>query len=131
VSWGAQLEKQHALVRLEREWGDIRKNILINFGPETNKRIPKFVQRFAKQMHDTDRELHRALMNGDMAWFASWNIRLDQMDNGLVQAGFDSEYRMPIERARWFLKRLSLLAIQRLEQLGGEWPPVPRPSASS
>lgn len=125
TAWGEQLEKQHALIQLENEWGDIRKAVLINFGPETNRKIPKFVQRFAKQLFEAKDELRRSLMNGDIAWFVSWFTRLDQMENALITIGFDTEKRMPITRARFLLQRLSTLAKHRLKQLGGEWPPVP------
>lgn len=123
MTWNQELVKQHALYRLERDWGQICKDILVNFGPSTH--VPAFVRKFAKLLHDQEKELRRALMHGDMPWFAAWFMRLDMMENALIEINYDTERREPISRARWMLQRLSSLAKHRLEQLNGNWPPKP------
>lgn len=120
--WAEKLTKQHALVRLKNEWADIRKEVLVNFGPNTDPKIPHFVRRFAKQLHNDGNALHTALMNGDLAWFVAWSMRLDQIEHALNAIDYDEQRRLPLTRARWLLQRLSVLANHRLKELGGSWP---------
>lgn len=124
MTWGEELDRQHALVRLEREWREICKVVFVNYGPGAHVKIPKFVQRFAKLLFDQEKELRRALMNGDMPWFSSWLMRLDMMNKALIGIGFDEDKRNAIERTRFMLHRLSTLANHRLTKLGGVWPPT-------
>lgn len=123
MTWGEELNKQHALYRLEREWREVCKAVFVRYGPNTDSKIPKFAQKFSKHLFDQEKELRPALMRGDMPWFTSWFMRLDMIEKALTDAGYDEERREPIVRARWMLQRLSLLAHHRLVAIGGTWPP--------
>lgn len=106
---------------LAKAWSDIAREI---YSPRVCAEMPPFVEKVAKSFWTVDPStVVSAITNGDPAFFAAFQLRLDQIDCALVKEGRGIAERAPVIRAKFVLDGFCQTAIDVLVENGGEWPP--------
>jgi hypothetical protein len=103
-------------------WAKIRKTL---YSPRILQGLPPFAEPIAKAVWETDiDDVVRAVRSGDVAFFVAWQLRLDQLDCAMVNAGRTIADRAPLVRIKYLMQGFRDAAEKRLKTLGGSWPPA-------
>lgn len=105
-------------------WNKVRDQV---YSPRVLMGLPRWTEPIAKAFYAEQHQISDALAAGDVAFFASFLARLDQLDAAMVAAGKSEADRGVIVRARFAIDGFAIAAKQRLERLGGAWPPPGAP----
>lgn len=107
---------------LARAWQKVAADV---YSPRVVKGMPSFVARLAETFWQVDSsKAVSAITNGDPAFFVAFMIRLDQIDQALINAGRGLAARTPVIRARFILDGFQRTAVKKLKRDGGQWPLV-------
>jgi len=94
------------------------------YSPRVCKDMPPFVEKLAKTFWNVDPSaVVSAITNGDPAFFAAFQLRLDQIDCALVRESRGIAARAPVIRAKFVIDGFCKTAVGVLVENGGEWPP--------
>jgi hypothetical protein len=100
-----------------------RKTVSVIYSPRVLSGLPPFAEKAAKTFWEVDPgDAVRALRNGDVAFFIACLVRVDQIDTAMVRAGRTIADRSPLIRCRMMLDGFLQASVERLKELGGEWP---------
>jgi len=103
-------------------WQKIQRTIA---APRVLAGLPPFVRRLAEVFWETaPHDAEMAVRRGDCAFFVAFQLRLDQIDCAMVNAGLGLGDRAPVTRAKWLMEGFRLAAEDRLIKRGGHWPPT-------
>lgn len=95
------------------------------YSPRVCKGMPPFVERLAETFWKVDSsDVVSAITNGDPAFFVAFLIRLDQIDQALLDEGRGIAERTPVIRSRFIIDGFLTTAIKMLKRKGGRWPLV-------
>jgi len=94
------------------------------YSPRVLSGLPPFAEVLAKTFWEVEvSDVIDAMMNGDPAFFVAFQIKLDQIDVALVDAGNSIAQRAPVVRCKYTVDGFRLAAVENLERFGGKWPP--------
>lgn len=115
------LSRVKSRTAMANKWRSMARSV---YSPRVCGGMPPFVERLAQSFWDVD-PMHpvKAITAGDPAFFVSFQVRLDQIDCALVEAGRSIASRAPVVRAKYLLDGFQRTAAKVLEENGGEWPP--------
>lgn len=95
------------------------------YSPRVCKDMPPFVEKLAAAFWNVDPStVVSAITNGDPAFFAAFQLRLDQIDCAMVRAHRGIAARAPVIRAKFVIDGFCRTAVDVLVENGGEWPPT-------
>ena len=101
-----------------------RKIASILYSPRILAGLPRFANQTAKTFWDTDPSEVVSAIHGDPAFFVAFQLRLDQIDCAMIDAGRSLAERAPVIRSKWILDGFQQAAIEALLKKGGTWPPT-------
>lgn len=116
------LRHRQSINGLQGIWRKIQRTIT---SPRVLAALPPFVNGLAKTFWDlTPSDATTALARGDCAFFVAFQMRLDQIDCAMVNAGLGTGDRAPVTRAKWLVEGFRMAAEKNLRAKGGQWPPT-------
>ena len=87
--------------------------------------LPPFAEPIAKTFWDIDpAKIIDAICDGDPALLFAFEMRIDQLDHAMVQAGLTIADRAPLVQCRFLVAGFRQAAVDVLVKKGGAWPPV-------
>lgn len=102
-------------------WEKIRKTV---YSPRILEGLPPFAESIGRTFFDVDPlRVIRSIKTGDVAFFVACQIRLDQLDCAMVDAGRTIADRAPLTRSKYLLEGFRQAAENQLVKRGGTWPP--------
>lgn len=106
---------------LQTAWRNLATDL---YSPRVCKGMPPFVQELAETFWKADpAAVVASIIHGDPAFFVAFQLRLDQIDCAMVEAGRGLAARTPVIRAKYIVDGFLQTAVQVLEEKGGTWPP--------
>lgn len=111
---------------LGRLWRKIARTV---YSPRILSGLPRFARYIAKTFPDTDPAAVVSAVRGDPAFFVAYQLRLDQLDLAMIDAGRTIADRAPLIRAKWILDGFRETSVNALIKRGGTWPPLPQKSS--
>jgi len=102
-------------------WNKIRKVI---YSTRILQDLPPFAEKLGRAIWDIEgARAAQAVRDGDVAFFLACQMRLDQMDCAMVNAGRTIADRAPLTRSKFIVDGFREAAETQLKKLGGAWPP--------
>lgn len=114
------LRRHRSTDGLEKLWYKVQKAIM---SPLVLDGLPPFAGRVALAFWTESDYVIDAVKRGDPAFFAAFQMRLEQIDAAAVSTGRSLAERSPIIRCKWILDGFRQAAEEGLRVNGGTWPP--------
>lgn len=105
---------------IDRKWREIQ--LFVN-SPRMLGGLPPFAEKIAQRFYSADSgDIMAAMKSGDVAFFVSFLIRLDQLHLAAVSANRSIAEIAPIVRCKGTVEGYMTKAAEQLKESGGDWP---------
>lgn len=93
------------------------------YTPDILQGLPPFAEKLARSFWDVEpSDVIQAIRDGDCPFFVAFLLRLDLIEQAMVDDGRPLKERLGITNARWMIEGFRAAAEQQLVELGGRWP---------